>query len=397
MYVPNLNIVYHHRTQGTGAEGVHIAYIVKGLRELGHQVKVVSPNPDDPTKTAGDNPFAKKEGQKGGFLRRLSRSLPQFLFEMLEVGYNFSAVRQLTKAISDKKIDFIYERQAFFMYAGAKVAKKFGIPFIVEVNEVAGQARVRKQIFVGLAKKIERFVFETADAIFVVSQFLKDKIVELGIEADKIHVIPNGADETLFRPDVDVEPLRQTYKIGKDTVVVGFVGWFVAWHNLTLLLKAFAHAAKNRNACLLLVGDGTLKEELQNTATELGIADRVIFPGAVPYENIPRYVNLMNICVIPGSNEYRSPIKMFEYMLMGKAVLAPRFHPIFTVIEHNQDGVIFEPDNEQSMTTELEILLNDSQKRKHLGQKAREKVLNQYLWSHNVQRVLNIYESVSSK
>jgi putative intracellular protease/amidase len=57
-----MDILYHHRTQGTGAEGVHIAYIIKGFRDLGFDVHVVSPNGADPVKTAGSNPYTKKAG-----------------------------------------------------------------------------------------------------------------------------------------------------------------------------------------------------------------------------------------------------------------------------------------------------------------------------------------------
>jgi hypothetical protein len=70
-----MDILYHHRTQGTGAEGVHIAYIIKGFRDLGFDVHVVSPNGADPVKTAGSNPYTKKGGFKSNLLTALIRSL----------------------------------------------------------------------------------------------------------------------------------------------------------------------------------------------------------------------------------------------------------------------------------------------------------------------------------
>jgi putative intracellular protease/amidase len=83
-----MDILYHHRTQGTGAEGVHIAYIIKGFRDLGFNVHVVSPNGADPVKTAGSNPYTKKRGFSSNLLTTLSRSLFMEMTKRNYVGQN---------------------------------------------------------------------------------------------------------------------------------------------------------------------------------------------------------------------------------------------------------------------------------------------------------------------
>lgn len=390
-----MNILYHHRTQGTGAEGVHISQIIAGLRTLKHHVHVVSPNDHDPSLTAGNNPYAQKQGSKARLLNSLSRLLPQCLFELLEMAYNLFAASKLTKVLRENPIDFIYERQAFFLSVGARLAKKHRLPYIVEVNEIAGEHRVRRQFFVGLAKRIERYVFNQANAIIVVSPFLKKQIAAMGIEANKIHVIPNGVDTALFNPTQTASTVRTQLNFDDHHVVIGFIGWFVPWHNLDLLIKVTAQLSQNYPVRLMLVGDGALKEHFLTLAASRGIKDRLILPGAITYAKIPAYIQAMDIAIIPGSNQYRSPIKLFEYMAMEKPVVAPHYEPIEMIIEHNQDGMLFQPDDEKSLYENLRALLENPAHRTTLGKNARKKVMREHRWVHNSQRVLNIYAEIN--
>jgi glycosyltransferase involved in cell wall biosynthesis len=385
-----MDILYHHRTQSTGAEGVHIAYIIKGFRDLGFDVHVVSPNDAEPVKTAGSNPYTKKGGLKSKLLTTLSRSLPQFFFEALETGYNLIAYLKLNRVIYRQNIRFIYERNAFFLFAGAYLAKKYKVPYIVEVNEVAGEERVRKQFLVNLAKSIERYIFKRAGAIIVVSDFLKEKIRERGISGTKIYVIPNGVDPALFNPAKVHNHLRKQWGIDKHTVVLGFIGWFVAWHNLELLIETFGQIAKNKKVVLVLIGDGVLKERLQQIAQDCGVKNKVIFPGAVPYEQVPEYIATMDICVIPGSNEYRSPIKLFEYMAMEKPVVAPRLKPIQDVIQDREEGILFSPNDRESLKESLIFLIDCQEKRKIIGQNARNKIIAKHTWRQNAEQIVEI-------
>ncbi|MEN9578724.1 MAG: hypothetical protein RJA70_1733 [Pseudomonadota bacterium] len=385
-----MKIVYHHRTQGTGAEGVHIAYVIRGLRERGHQVTVVSPTGKDPDQTAGENPFGRKQGLKGRALGALSQRLPQWAFEALEVLYNVPAYLKLRQSESTPQL--VYERHAFFMAAGALYARRRGAPYFIEVNEVSGDERVRKQVFAEPARRFERFVFDRADAILVVSDHLKDRIVALGVPGHKVHVVPNGVDAERFSPVVDGTIVRQRLGLG-DRVVIGFVGWFVGWHNLELLVDAVADISEGRNVALMLVGDGDLKAQLVALAERRGIADRLVLPGAVAHSEIPQHIAAMDICVIPGSNAYRSPLKMFEYMATEKAVVAPDLAPIRRVITSGEHGLLFAPDSRGELASALGQLCDDPSERERLGKAARAKILAQHTWSQVAGQVLQTYET----
>lgn len=392
-----MNVLYHHRTQGTGAEGVHISYIIKGIRDLGHNLDVVSPNDIEPSQTAGNNPYAQKNSFKAKCMSLLSRLLPQFLFELMELTYNFSASKKLQKILKDKKVQLIYERHAFFLFTGAKLAYKSHIPYIIEVNELAGEKRVRKQFFVKLAKKIDRYVFQKADAIIVVSEFLKERIVELGIDGKKVHVIPNAADELLFVPRGDNTMLKNKFSINPSTTVIGFIGWFVPWHNLEMLIKVFSKICRDKDMMLMLVGDGVLKDKFKALIAEYGIDQKVLFPGAVNYRQIPEYIDAMDICVIPGSNVYRSPIKLFEYMIMGKPVIAPRYKPIEEIVCDQENGLIFTPNDERSLEEQIRLVVEDKTKRDAIGKRARTTILQKHLWSDNTKKVMDIHQEILNR
>ena len=143
---------------------------------------------------------------------------------------------------------------------------------------------------------------------------------------------------------------------------------------------------------LWLVGDGDLKQSLVDRAIERGIENQLVFTGAVPYKEIPKYIKAMDICVIPDSNEYRSPIKMFEYMAMAKTVVAPNYEPITKVISKDVDGAIFAAQQWDALTAELYKLIVHSSLRMEIGRRARAKVLAKYLWINNAKRVIEIYQ-----
>ncbi|MCG8667892.1 MAG: glycosyltransferase family 4 protein [Pseudomonadales bacterium] len=389
-----MNVLYNHRTQGKGAEGVHIAHVIKSLREIGHQVGVTSPNDSDPTNGL-DTSSTKVPGFKAHFLDFLSRILPQIMFELMEIAYNLSASSKIKSYLANNKVDLIYERYGFFMWAGARLAKKNNLPYIVEVNEIAGEERVRKQLLVNFSQKIEREVFETADAIIVVSNFLKKKIADLGVEPDKIYVIPNAADPEMFDPNNCKLPVRQGFDIPDDATVLGFVGSLVAWHNFDLLIESVSKL-KDENVYLMLVGDGVLLEDLKEQAKLAGCSDRVIFPGAVKHTAVPEYINAMDICIIPGSNDYRSPIKLFEYMIMGKATVAPRLEPIEFIVKDGEQAKLFEQGNQASFIDAVMELVKDKDKQVKIGQDARKLTQEKHLWSHNAQRVIDIYDSIKN-
>ena len=382
-----MNIIYHFRTRGTGPEAVHISGIATAFEELGHRVVFSSPTGVDPRKTAGSNPF--QGAGNATVLTVLSRFCPGVLFEVLEIGYNIPAYWRNRNLLKTARFGLIYERHALFLASTALLARLRNIPLVIEVNELVGDARVRKQPWLSfVARRLDRILFSHAAAIVVVSPHLKRRIHGLGIPLEKILVLPNAVDAQEYGQLADGNLIRERLGI-KGKVVIGFVGWFVPWHRLDLLLGAFAALTATRPALtLVLVGDGPLKDELQEQVRRLGVKDRVVFTGALPHFEIPAAISAMDVCVVPHSNEYRSPIKLFEYMGQGRLVVAPSTEPVEMIIRNGENGCLFEAEDHDSLSEVLARGVDDPAFRDKVGRQARSDVLAHHTWRENAAQVL---------
>ncbi|MEI8122909.1 MAG: glycosyltransferase family 4 protein [bacterium] len=386
-----MNILYHFRTRGTGPEAVHISGIATAFEKLGHHVVFSSPTGVDPRKTAGSSPY--QGAGKTRTLSRLLRFCPGIVFELLELGYNIPAYWRNRNILNTARFDLIYERHALFLVATAWLARSRELPLVVEVNELVGDARVRKQPWLAfLARCLDKILFSHASVIVVVSPHLKRRIQALGISGDKILVLPNAVDEQEYAQPADGSTMRRRWEL-EDKTVIGFVGWFVPWHRLDLLLESFAILTATRPALrLILVGEGPLKAELQTQIKRLGIESQVIFPGALPHHEIPSAIAAMDICVVPHSNEYRSPIKLFEYMGQGRLVVAPATEPMEMVVRNGENGLLFTAEDKASLTEALTRGVDDPAFRDKVGQQARNDILTHHTWRENAVKVLKWLE-----
>jgi glycosyltransferase involved in cell wall biosynthesis len=141
---------------------------------------------------------------------------------------------------------------------------------------------------------------------------------------------------------------------------------------------------------LMLVGDGPHRPSLEAMAQDLGVRPRVLFTGSVPFESVPDYLAAMDIAVMPNSNWYGSPIKLFEYGAMGRAVIAPDTPPVREVMVDEEEGLIVPPGSVEALRAGLHRLAGNPTLREQLGERFRARVLRQYTWSHAADRLLSI-------
>ncbi|MBN1163418.1 MAG: glycosyltransferase, partial [Candidatus Krumholzibacteriota bacterium] len=355
-------VLYHLRTQGTGSEGIHIRGMVTAFRGRGYRVEFLWPlGEGDPTVRAGDNPYdTKKRKSKAELIIPL---IPGPVFALLEYCYNFWSRGKFKSLLRSHHYDFIYERHFFFSFRSGKIARKYRLPLVVEVNELAGFERVRKNYLSSLARRCEHSLFRNATIISVVSKFLKNSIISQypDIEAEKIHVIPNGVEESYFAAPADGRAVRRKFGI-EDKIVFGFVGFFLhvsTWQAVEWFLPVFIEAVRNNpQVVLLMVGEGPGKTGLQEIGRRLGFEDRLIFTGQVPNREMANYIDAMDAGVISHTNEYRSPIKLFEYMASGKPVLAPNQEPVVSVAGDVQPEYFFQAKSEESLKKTIKAMLN---------------------------------------
>ncbi len=392
-----LRILYHHRTQGRGAEAVHISSIVHALRDMGHEVTVLSPPGIDPMDPAASAPVDKSKDVRTSGMQSVwkfvSRHLPNFLFEFAEIAYNVPASRRLAAALDEKRYDLVYERYAFYLVAGARAAKRRGIPFVLEANEVSGiPNRARRQSFPGLCAWFERHLFARCAGIHTVSSYLRNMILRQGVPEARVHVVPNAFNVEKVRGIVRDEALAQ--KLGlAGRRVMGFAGWFDRWDRLDFFIDVFAQVrAKHPGVALMLVGDGPVLAEARRAVAERGVAQDVVFTGAVPRAQVLGYLNLLDIAVLPHSNEFGSPVVMFEFMALRKPVVAPRLPPIEDVHVDGRTARLFKPLDAGECRAAIERMLDDPAEAQAIADRAYEQLTRQHTWKRNAEMILEAAE-----
>lgn len=387
-----LRILYHHRTQGRGAEGLHVTSIVRALEAQGHHVTVVSPPGVDPLDPASSAPVDKAAVKTQGLQslwKALSRQLPNALFELAEIGYNGPAALRLRRELKRQRYDLVYERYAFYLLAGAFLARRHGIPFVLEANEVSGIAhRARRQSFPRLCSVFERWLFGRCTAIHTVSSHLGRRILRQGVPPDRVHVVPNAFDPGRVVRREDKAALAARLGLEGRTTL-GFAGWFDAWDRLDLLIDVFNGLKRaHPGIALLLVGDGPVMGALQEQVRARGLERDVVFTGAVPRQNVYDFMALLDVAVLAHSNDFGSPVVLFEFMGLGIPVVAPRLEPILDVLVPEQTALLFDPLDAKGLAGALDRLLRNPDERRALATRARTRLLSEHTWDRNAARIL---------
>jgi glycosyltransferase involved in cell wall biosynthesis len=387
-----LRILYHHRTQGRGAEGVHITSIVHALERMGHEVTVLSPAGIDPLASAGAAPVDKSRVPTRGVQtawKWISRYLPNALFELAEMGYNFAAARRLERELAAGRYDIVYERYAFFLVAGALKAAKHKVPFILEANEVSGiRGRARRQTFGRACALFERALFHRCAGILAVSSHLRDRVLARGVPPDRVRVVPNAVDlEKFASVQRDATLTARLGLNGRQVIVVA--GWFDAWDRLDFLVEALARlVVPFPHVCLLVVGDGPVLARARQRIDALRLSGHAVFAGAVPRQEVLGYLSQGDVAVLPHSNEFGSPIVMFEYMGLRVPIVAPRLPPIEDVHVDARTALLFSPLDLGEFVAQIEAFLGSIELRKEIATCAFEKLAREHTWECNARQIL---------
>ena len=200
-----------------------------------------------------------------------------------------------------------------------------------------------------------------------------------------------GVDREQFNPQVDGSAIRQRYGL-EDRFVVGFLGWIRPWHGVDQLVDAVAQLARQApQMSLLIVGDGPALPGLREQVAAAGLGDRVHFSGPVKQADVPRHLAAMDVTVQPNVTDYASPIKLFEYLAMGKAVIAPDKPNIREVLEDGIDGLLFQPGDAVDMARALLSLYEDRELLRKFSDAAVSVVERRgYFWESNAASVLKL-------
>jgi glycosyltransferase involved in cell wall biosynthesis len=323
--------------------------------------------------------------------------------ESQALSYNIRFALAVKKKLKGRRARFFYQRHGRFVTAGALLSWLLSVPLVLEYNgsefwitQHWDPARFRRILLL-----CEEVSISTAFLIVVVSDALRDELLQRGVLPERILVNPNAVDPAVFQPGCGGPEARGELGFTPDDVVVSFVGSFSYWHGIPVLQQAILRLMERSKGSaglsklrFLLVGDGLLQAEVRQALREYEQSRVVVFTGLLPHDSIPRLLDASDILVSPhvpmpdGSPFFGSPTKLFEYMAMGKAIVASNLDQLSQVLDHGTTAWLVPPGNEVELAAAIEMLANDPELRRCLGQNARATILDRHTWRVNAARVL---------
>lgn len=385
---------------GTKGSSIHIREFTKALRQAGHQVTTVVARLGAAAPKAGQ--VYKLPRVEADFFRpEAAWGSPALLAEAKAFAQNFAA-KKLLKKLPAAHFDFIYERYSLFGIAGLAWAREQQLPFLLEVNSpLLREAKTHRQLVLEpVARAVEQYLFSQADHIIAVSLAMKEYIGSVAPEARhrRVTIVPNGVDVKPFlRPGSSVGAKA---KREKGEFRVGFVGSLKPWHGLEFLLEAFCRLPAREKLKLVIIGEGPLRHQLEKEAGKLGLQDRVMFTGAVRFEQIPRTLKSLDAFVAPYpqiDGFYFSPLKIFEYMAAGRPIVASRIGQVAEILHDGKNALLVPPEDPAALVSALRRLKADRKLGARLGREAQRAALREHTWQVRLATLEPVFHSLAAK
>jgi glycosyltransferase involved in cell wall biosynthesis len=302
----------------------------------------------------------------------------------------FTHYCEIEKIIENEKID------AIILYSAPtnglqtiSLAKKHNIPVIFRSIDILN--RLVPNWFLRVPTRIfEKKVYENVDKIVAITPKLSDYVINLGASKDKVELLFTGVDTNQFNPKVDSTKLRKELNLGNDCKVIVFIGTLFEFCGMDQYIEQFPEILKEfPQTKLIVVGGGFLHEKLKKLVRNLQLEDSVILTGFRPYQMMPQYINLADICINPfhinDTTRDIMPGKTLQYLACGKPLIATPLPGMKAVIPGEERGVIYSEINKFGIST-IE-LLKDEKRMKTAGDNGFLYVKENHEWNEITQRL----------
>jgi glycosyltransferase involved in cell wall biosynthesis len=383
-----MKILYHHRIRSKDGQYVHLEEFTRALRDLGHEIILVGPAA-----------IEKEEfGAEAGIVASLKRNLPRFIYEFLEFGYSIWVYARLRSAIRRHRPDCIYERCNLFQVAGAWAKRHYNLPMLLEVNAPLMEERQKYGgiSLVALARWSQNYVWHAPDYLLPVTDVLAGYLRRAGVPESKIVVIPNGVNLARFQRTSSREEAKRRLGL-EGRLVLGFTGFVREWHGLERVIDLSAQMGDSARVHLLVVGDGPARTALEEHARKLGVGHSVTFTGVIPRDEVARYIEAFDVALQPAVVPYASPLKLFEYMVLGCAIVAPAMPNLCEILAHDRNALLFDPEKPESFSNALSLVCSNAGLRERIGKDAANTITERKLtWENNARTVVSLFERLGA-
>jgi glycosyltransferase involved in cell wall biosynthesis len=248
-------------------------------------------------------------------------------------------------------------------------------------------------------RALETSCMTDADLVATLGEAMREEIVQRGVPADNVIIVPNGVSEEFLRPLPDGAALRASLGVRPDEHVVGLVSSLVAHEGIGTLLEA-VKILRDRGvkARALIVGDGPERTALQRQAAALGID--AIFTGRVPSARVRDYHAVLDVFVVPRTPDrvcqLVTPLKPVEAMASGLPVVVSAVNALSEIVRDRETGLLFPPLDAGALADQLQLLIDSQELRTKLGASARDWVARDRTWAHNAVRYREAYQRLGA-
>jgi PEP-CTERM/exosortase A-associated glycosyltransferase len=316
---------------------------------------------------------------------------------------------RLTQVARDIKPDILHAHSpSLNAVAALRAGRRLGIPVVYEVRAFWEDAAVdhgtstEGGLRYRLTRNLESYALRRADAVTTICEGLRGDILQRGISPEKVTVIPNAVNIDDFSVGEAPDP-QLAEKLGlRGKKLLGFIGSFYAYEGLNVLLDAMPLLlAHDPDIRVLLVGGGPQDLQLKAQAARLNLADKVVFTGRVPHDQVQSYYNLIDVLVYPRLNmrltDLVTPLKPLEAMAQGRLLAASDVGGHRELIADGKTGTLFAAGNPQALADKVLSLLNAQESWPALRQAARQFVETERNWQKSVANYQSVYGGVVKK
>jgi glycosyltransferase involved in cell wall biosynthesis len=369
----------------TGGAVTHLSGILGAFRRAGFRVGLVTAVPPPPQLevVADEIELAHPSSPAA----RITRDTTEVLADRSIEEAGLRLARSLRPSL-------IYQRHATYLSAGTAIARNLRVPLVLEWNASEVWARANWQYrvpferaFTPLALLLERRIVADADVVAAVSEGAAEMARRAGAPAERVLVVPNGVDVIEVRHALNAAKVRSS-----GNPLLGWIGTFGPWHGAEILIKALALLPPE--VSLVMIGDGVGREATTSLAHSLGVADRISWIGSVPHDVALQRLGDCDVLVsphvpLPDTPFFGSPTKLFEYMALGRPIVASRLEQLAEVLEDGRTARLVRPGDAVDLRDGILEILQSPDRGAQLGRQARKEAMRRHTWDHRVETILD--------